>query len=67
MPVDQLVTIILSAIVTGGFSAIVTVAGVKVHIAYLKENVSRNEKATQRAHERIDQIDKSIARVVPIK
>ncbi len=67
MGVDQLVTIILSAVVTGGFSAFVTVAGVKVHISYLKEAATRNEKAVQRAHERIDTIDKSIARVVPIK
>jgi hypothetical protein len=64
MPTDQLVTILLTAVVTGGFSAITTVGALRVHIAYLKEGQTRNEKATNRAHERIDVIDKELSRVV---
>ncbi len=64
MTTEQLVTILLSAVVTGGFSGIITVAGVKVHIAYLKESVTRNEKATIRAHERVDRVEKELSRVV---
>ena len=56
MPTDQLLTIIYTAIVTGGVSAIATVGALKVHINYLREGQERNERAIARAHKRIDEL-----------
>ncbi len=67
MSTDQLITMIITALVTGGFSTFTTVIALKVHINYLREAINRHEKAITRAHNRIDQIDTSIARVVQFK
>lgn len=48
---------IVGAIVgTGASSAAMTVVALRVHIQYLRESVARQERAIQRAHERIDEI-----------
>jgi len=54
LELSQLILIFVTALVTGGISALVTVGALKVHIVYLREGLGRNEKATMRAHERID-------------
>jgi len=58
MAVDQLAIMFITAVVTGGVSAIATVAGLRVHIEYLRAGQGRNEKAIARAHDRIDAIEK---------
>lgn len=60
MPTDQLLTIVYTAIVTGGVSAIATVGALRVHINYLREGQTRNERAISRAHERIDELGERI-------
>lgn len=60
MTTDQLVTVLLTAVITGGFSTITTVAALKVHINYLRESIARHEKAITRAHGRIDSIDRCV-------
>ena len=58
MTSEQIITMIVTAIITGGFSAITTVTALKVHINYLRESIARHEKAITRAHDRIDDLDK---------
>lgn len=60
MEVDNLAMIILTAVITGGFTTMTTVAALKVHINYLREGLKKNESATIRAHARIDQLDKCV-------
>jgi hypothetical protein len=60
MTTDQIVTVILTAIITGGFSTVTTVAALKVHINYLRESIARQEKAINRAHGRIDAYDRHV-------
>ncbi len=60
MPSDQIITMIVTAMITGGFSTFTTVTALKVHINYLRESINRHEQAITRAHNRIDHIDKSI-------
>jgi len=56
---DQ-VMIILTAVLTGAISAggasILTVAGLRVHVEYLKQATENNDKAISRAHSRIDSL-----------
>jgi len=54
---EDFFTMIITAVVTGGFSAATTVIALKVHIVYLRESLARQEKAIERAHDRIDTID----------
>lgn len=42
--------------ITGGISSGLTIAGLRVHIIYLRETLTRHESAISRAHSRIDQL-----------
>jgi len=59
---DQMM-ILMTAIVTGAVSAggasLLTVAGLRVHVEYLKKATEDNEKAITRAHTRIDSMSTS--------
>ncbi len=55
---DQVVTIIISSALTGIISSVATMAGLKVHITYLRESVGELKSAVTRAHERIDRLEK---------
>jgi hypothetical protein len=65
MTSDQIITMIVTAIITGGFSTVTTVTALKVHINYLRESIARHEQAITRAHNRIDHIDKSVFKGEP--
>ena len=52
------IKIILTAIATGAISAFTTVSALRVHINYLREHLNRHESSINRAHERIDHIEK---------
>jgi hypothetical protein len=43
---------------TGASSAGMTIAALRVHILYLRETVHRHNRAIERAHERIDALEK---------
>ncbi len=55
----QLAEIIMTAVVTGITSTVGTVAGIRVHIQYLREQVTEAKQAATRAHQRIDRIKQS--------
>lgn len=57
---QDIVSIIVTAVVTGGISTITTVGALKVHINYLRELLARQEKMIIRAHARIDDLDKHL-------
>lgn len=50
-------TAIIAAVATGLISSLGTVAALKVHITYLKENLERVDRSVQRAHGRIDMME----------
>lgn len=52
------IEVIITAVVTGGTSSVATIAALRVHIQYLRETVTRLESAIQRAHERIDEMQR---------
>tara|TARA_R110000803_G_scaffold166755_6_gene230046 strand:- start:266 stop:454 length:189 start_codon:yes stop_codon:yes gene_type:complete len=59
---DQLM-ILVTALITGAVSAggasLLTVAGLRVHVEYLKKATEDNDKSITRAHKRIDDIQAS--------
>lgn len=59
---EIIITALISSVVAGAVSAIassqLTIAGLRVHIEYLKQADERHEKAITRAHERIDSVEK---------
>ncbi len=57
MDTTQVLTVIISAVTTGGISTFATVTALKVHINYLKESVTDLKKQITRAHERIDKME----------
>ena len=50
----NLIVTIASAVGAGLVSSLGTVAALKVHISYLKENLDRVDRSVQRAHGRLD-------------
>lgn len=54
----QVVSVIASSVLTGIVSTMGTVKALGVHIAYLREAIERQERAIERAHQRIDEIEK---------
>ena len=54
----EVIKIIITAVATGAISAFTTVSALRVHINYLRENLTRHESAISRAHERIDHIER---------
>lgn len=65
MEVTEIVSVIVSSVLTGIVSTMGTVKALGVHIAYLRESLDRHERAIERAHQRIDEIDKRRATDVP--
>lgn len=54
----SLVEAIIVSSVTAGLGTAATIAALKVHIMYLRESITRIDKSVNRAHERIDEIEK---------
>lgn len=54
----EAVKIIITAVSTGAISTFATVSALKVHINYLREHLQRHETGIDRAHERIDNIER---------
>ncbi len=48
---------VITGLVTGTISSITTVKALNVHIAYLQENSSKNERAIVRTNVRIDRME----------
>lgn len=57
---ETMLMVIITSVLTGGFSAISTVMALKVHIAYIRETLVRHEKALDRAHLRLDVVEKMV-------
>ncbi len=53
---NQLSEIIMTSVATGITSTVATVAGLRVHIQYLREQVREVKQTATRAHRRIDQL-----------
>lgn len=60
----KMLTVIITAVVTGAISAIGTVAALRVHILYIRERLTEHherfnkmERAIERAHERLDEME----------
>ena len=49
---------IIAAVLAGGVSSVGTVIALRVHIDYLREGLKRVDGNSNRAHARIDQIEK---------
>ena len=57
---ETMLMVIITSVLTGGFSAISTVMALKVHIAYIRETLVRHEKALDRAYLRLDVVEKMV-------
>lgn len=53
---EQMVTAIVTAVLSGGVSAMSAVVALRVHVAWIKETLERHEKAISRAHARVDEL-----------
>ena len=53
----DIIPIVLTSVVTGVLSTVGTVAALRIHIIYIRENLARNETAINRAHARIDALE----------
>ena len=58
---ESMADIIITSIVTGCFTGIATVAAIKVNISWLIKATDKNERAINRAHERIDQAERRLS------
>lgn len=47
---------VIAGVVSAFFSSQLTIAGLRVHIEYLKDTAARHDKAITRAHGRIDRL-----------
>lgn len=47
---------VITAMVTGYFSSIVTVRALFIHIEYLKDGIHETKKSVDQAHKRIDEL-----------
>lgn len=61
---DQIVAVVITGILSGGVAAIATVAALRVHVEYARENikllreaVDRLDGAIARAHARVDRLE----------
>lgn len=57
---EDVFVVIITSILTGGFSAISTVLSLKVHISYIRETLARHEQAIERAHIRLDSVERVV-------
>ncbi len=55
---EQLILTVIASVITGAISAVATVKALGVHITYLRESITRHEQAIERAHQRIDHLEK---------
>jgi len=53
----ELITILLTAGITGAVSTLSTVAALRVHIRYIGDRLARHDDAIIRAHDRIDTLN----------
>ena len=51
--------IMITAAITGAISTAGTVVALRVHISYLREAVTDLKQCAQRAHDRIDRIERA--------
>lgn len=56
----DMVELISASVISGTSCGGLVLAGLRVHIQYLREIVQRHEQAIQRAHERIDQMQREL-------
>lgn len=63
----KLLEVIITAIVTGAVSSVATIAGLRVHILYIRERLEDHRKRFEmiensiaRAHTRVDSIEKHL-------
>lgn len=59
--IGALIVAIVTSLGTGFVSSQLTVAALKVHIEYLKSHIDRHENAINRAHARIDEVERKTA------
>ena len=57
MDITQIIYALVTAVITGGVSALATVKALRVHIQYLRETIDRHELSLTRAHDRITKIE----------
>lgn len=55
---NDVLVIVGTSVFTGLVSALGTVAALRIHIVYLREHIERHEKTIERAHERIDVLER---------
>lgn len=55
----DVINIVITAVITGAISTLGTIAGLRVHITYLRETLDRHEKAIERAHNRITELERT--------
>ncbi len=55
----QIASVIASSVLTGIVSTMGTVRALGVHITYLREAIDRQERAIERAHKRIDDLERN--------
>ena len=60
---DEMLTILMTAAITGALSTIGTVIALRVHIFYLRDHINRIEQNVNTVHKRIDNLIES--RVMP--
>jgi len=53
-------TAVLTGAISAGGASILTVAGLRVHVEYLKQATENNDKAITRAHSRIDELQHKV-------
>lgn len=53
-----LIEVILTAVGTGLVSSLGTISALRVHINYLRESLQRHEAAIERAHQRLDKVER---------
>lgn len=54
----QIGSVIVSSVLTGIVSTMGTVKALGVHITYLRESITRLDAAIERAHKRIDDLER---------
>jgi len=52
---EQILLVVVTAVITSGLSTIATVSSLRVHIDYLRETLTTHKHAIDRAHQRIDE------------
>jgi hypothetical protein len=61
--IEVAVSAAVASLGTGGVSAMVTVKALGVHVTYIREQLASHQAAIERAHKRLDQLERD-ARLV---